>query len=61
MIEKGYEVEMAEWYFSLFGSYDRFSQKRKILVCGYGIDLSLTEYFLKIAKDEVVITYSIYY
>ena len=61
MIEKGFEVGIAEPFCCLLGICGKFGQESENFVRCYGFYVSLTELDLKIAKDIPVITNRIFF
>jgi hypothetical protein len=61
MIEKGFEVGIAESFGGLLSICGQFGKKSKDIVRCYGLYLPFTEFDLKIVKDVTVITQCIFF
>ena len=61
MIEKGFDVGIAESLGCLLCICGQFSQEFEDIVRGNGFYISVTEFDLKIAKDIAVITNRIFF
>ena len=61
MIEKGFEVGIAESFGCLLSVCRKFSQESKDLVRRYGFYFSFTKFDPKIAEDVTVITQRIFF
>jgi len=61
MIEKGFEVGIAESFCCLLGICGKLCQESENIVRSYGFYISFTELDLKITKDIAVITNRIFF
>ena len=61
MVEKGFEVGIAESCCCLLGICGQLGQESENIVRSYGFYISFTELDLKIAKDIAVITNRIFF
>ena len=61
MIEKGFEIGIAESFGCLLCICGQFGKKPKDIVRCYGLYLPFTEFDLKIVKDVTVITQRIFF
>ena len=61
MVEKGFEVGIAESFSRLLCICGKFGKKPKDLIRRYGFYLSFTKFDLKIAEDVAVIAQCIFF
>ncbi len=61
VIEKGFEAGITVSFGGLFGSVSELGQKRKNLVWGEGIHLSISKFNLEPGKDKLIVLQRIFF